>query len=119
MRRDAPQNEAWKFPKEFRDFPTRKKWIHAPGEAAVSVLREKIPVWVLLQRKGCGLQVCRLQPCRAPKQPLPRTNYVVGATSASAGRGAGCEGFWRRLRMKARRRRLETRRSIFDQNAAK
>src|SRR6267154_564424 len=119
MLHDARQNEAWKFPKEFRDFPARKKWTHAPGEATVRVLRERTPVWILFQWKGWAPQFCRLQPCRAPKQSLPGTNYAVGATSASAGRDAGCEAFWRRLRMKARRRRRETRRSIFDQNAAK
>ena len=97
---------------------TPKKWNRAPGEAAKCALRERSPGRKIPGRKPRRLRVCRLQIYLLPRQPTPRSNYVVGATSASAGRGAGC-GLRRRLRMNSRRRRLDARRSIFDQNAAK
>ena len=61
-------------------------------------------------------QLLRINPENTLTRLLP--DYVEVATSRSACGGTGT-GFLRRLRIKARRRRLTTRRSILDQKATK
>src|ERR1700692_4462117 len=117
MFREARQNEESDYPEEGRDSPARPKWNHAPDEAIGRVPGARTLAWRLAGWRASRIWICCLCLGLPGPQTLQGTNYAVGATSASAGCAAE-RGFWRRLRIKARRRRLETRRAIFDQNAA-